>query len=236
MMDVFGEAFMAFHRGDPTPCKIHRDDGYVQEQDLAPYFHEYQQWPDHEKKALEYVKGRVLDIGCGPGRHSLYLQHKNFEVVAIDISPLAVEVARLRGVRDSRVMLASDLDFSPRSFDTVLLIGNNFGIAGNIEGTKKLLNLLDELTTRNARLITTCRNPLQTNKPEHLAYHDLNRRRGRPPGQVTIRIEYKGQLGDWFDLLMVDPEAMAQICADSHWGVDALFESEDMYSAVLRKQ
>jgi len=236
MMDVFGKAFIAFHGGDRTPCRIHRDDGYVEEHDLAPYFQEYQNWPDYEKKALEYVKGRVLDIGCGPGRHSLYLQHKNFEVVAVDSSPLAIEVAHLRGVANCRAMSAFHLDFPPRSFDTVLLMGNNFGIAGNIEGTKKLLNLLDELTMRNARLITTCRNPLQTNKPEHLAYHDLNRRRGRPAGQVTIRIEYKGQLGDWFDLLMVEPEAMAEICADSHWGVEALFESEDMYSSVFRKQ
>lgn len=236
MIDVLGKALMAFYSGDPTPYNIRRDDGYVVEHDLAPHFREYEDWPDYEKKALEYVRGRVLDVGCGAGRHSLYLQEKNFEVVAVDASPLAVELTRLRGVRDSRVMPALHLDFPPRSFDTVLLMENNFGVAGNMEDTKKLLNCLSELTTRNARLITTCRNPLQTSKSGHLAYHDLNRRRGRPIGQVTIRIEYKGQLGDWFDLLMVEPEAMAEISAKAHWGVETLFESEDMYSSVLRKQ
>jgi len=42
------------------------------------------------------VAGRVLDIGCGPDRHSLWLQESVFDVVAIDISPLAVRVAKAR--------------------------------------------------------------------------------------------------------------------------------------------
>lgn len=236
MVDVFGKALMAFHKGDPTPYKIRRDDGYIDEQDLSGYFQTYEEWPDYEKKALEYVRGRVLDVGCGAGRHSLYLQEKHFEIVAVDASPLAVELSRLRGVRDCRVMPALQLNFPSRSFDTILLMGNNFGIAGNIENTKKLLSLFSELTTRTARFITTCRNPLQTSKPEHLAYHDLNKRRGKPIGQLTIRIEYKDQVGDWFDLLIMEPEAMAEICADVGWGVETLFESEDVYSSVLRKQ
>lgn len=236
MIDVFGKALMAFYRGNRIPCRIRRDDGYIDHQDLGCYFQGYDEWPDYEKKALEYVRGRVLDIGCGAGRHSLYLQDKNFEVVALDASPLAVELARLRGVTDSRVMSALRLSFPPRSFDTVLLMGNNFGIAGNVSDTKKLLNSLHQLTTRSARLVTTCRNPLHTSKPEHLAYHNLNRKRARPVGRVTIRIEYEDDAGDWFDLLMVEPETMAEICADVGWGVETLFESEDMYSSVLRKQ
>jgi cyclopropane fatty-acyl-phospholipid synthase-like methyltransferase len=39
-----------------------------------------------EKKSMGYVKGRtVLDIGCGPGRHALYLQNeRGFDVLGID--------------------------------------------------------------------------------------------------------------------------------------------------------
>lgn len=34
--------------------------------------------------------GRVLDLGCGPGRNALYLASMGFEVHAVDLSPAAV--------------------------------------------------------------------------------------------------------------------------------------------------
>jgi 2-polyprenyl-3-methyl-5-hydroxy-6-metoxy-1,4-benzoquinol methylase len=46
---------------------------------------------------MQFVKGRVLDVGCGAGRHSLYLQEKGFDVLGTDISPLASESASLGG-------------------------------------------------------------------------------------------------------------------------------------------
>lgn len=33
---------------------------------------------------------RVLDLGCGAGRHALYLAHRGFRVTAVDISPAAI--------------------------------------------------------------------------------------------------------------------------------------------------
>ncbi|MEQ8716103.1 MAG: class I SAM-dependent methyltransferase [Acidimicrobiales bacterium] len=37
---------------------------------------------------------RVLDVGCGPGRHARVLAERGFEVVGVDISPRFVEIAR----------------------------------------------------------------------------------------------------------------------------------------------
>ena len=78
---------------------IERDDGYITAMSLKFYFSEYEDWPLVEKKALTFVKGRVLDIGCGVGRHILYLQRKNFKVLGIDNSPLSIKVCKLRGVK-----------------------------------------------------------------------------------------------------------------------------------------
>jgi SAM-dependent methyltransferase len=45
--------------------------------------------------ALELVPGaRVLDAGCGPGRHSLALARRGFEVVGVDLSERFVDLAR----------------------------------------------------------------------------------------------------------------------------------------------
>ena len=40
--------------------------------------------------------GRALDLGCGPGRNSLYLAAAGFEVDAVDLSDAAIDWARQR--------------------------------------------------------------------------------------------------------------------------------------------
>ena len=45
---------------------------------------------------------RVLDAGCGPGRHSLALAALGFEVVGIDLSPDFVALARAAATERER--------------------------------------------------------------------------------------------------------------------------------------
>jgi len=97
------------------------------------------------------------------------------------------------------------LPFAPANFDTFLLLRNNLGLAGNVEGTVPLLRQLRNLARPGAVVIASSRDPAATDKPAHLAYHERNRARGRPMGQVTLRVEYGGQVSPWFDLLMVAP-------------------------------
>lgn len=55
-----------------------------------------------DSKLVEFVRGtmrppaRVLDVGCGTGTHPLWLAAQGFDVVGVDIAPLAVERARSR--------------------------------------------------------------------------------------------------------------------------------------------
>jgi len=231
----FGKGLKAYLSGDQTPHRIHRDDGYVEDTGFDVYFSEYDDWPRYEKDALREVKGTVLDIGCGAGRHALWLQQRGFRVTAIDISPEAVEVAIMRGVKDCRVMSGLQLSFDAASFDTVLLLGKNFGIAGNLEATEKMLQDLRRATSPEGRIIASSRDPAVTDNPAHLKYHELNRKRGRPIGQVTIRIEYKGELGDWFDLLLVSPSDMARIGEAAGWRMARLHKENAGYAAVLGK-
>ena len=58
----------------------------------------------HLQKAMKYVRGRTLDIGCGAGRVTLPLQQRGVDVVGIDNSPLAVRICRERGVNDVRLI------------------------------------------------------------------------------------------------------------------------------------
>ena len=42
------------------------------------------------------TKGRVLEIGCGTGTNALWLASQGFEILALDLAPLAVERARAK--------------------------------------------------------------------------------------------------------------------------------------------
>src|SRR5690242_11406997 len=102
--DGYGELLLAQLAGEERVQEIvERDDGYI-EATAGPlgYFAPFRRWPAHQRNAVRSMRGRVLDVGAGAGRVSLELQQRGHDVVAIDVSPGAVEVCRRRGVRDAR--------------------------------------------------------------------------------------------------------------------------------------
>jgi SAM-dependent methyltransferase len=69
---------------------------------------------------------RVLDAGCGSGRHTYYAAQNNAEVWAIDICS-AVEIAKYNTRLHNNVFVAQadihHLPFAPESFDLIYSIG-----------------------------------------------------------------------------------------------------------------
>jgi len=130
--DAYGGLIYAHYRGLPSVEIIERDDGWLGVSTGAPsYFAPFEKWPSHQRQAMKHVRGTVLDVGCGAGRVALHLQARGHEVVAIDLSPLAVKTCRLRGVRDARVCPITRVDRRLGEFDTIVMLGNNFGLFGN---------------------------------------------------------------------------------------------------------
>ncbi len=189
--DAYGKQLSAQYHDQTTTAEfIERDDDYLDAgSEAGLYFFEYEQWSPLEQEAVQRATGRVLDIGCGAGRHSLYLQQKDFDVTAIDNSPGAIEVCRLRGMKDARVLPIAEIEeFEPNSFDTILMLGNNFGLFGDAENARLMLKKMFRITSSDARIVAGTRNPYRTDSPEHLEYHEFNRRRGRMPGQIRMRV------------------------------------------------
>jgi SAM-dependent methyltransferase len=54
--------------------------------------------------------GRALEVGCGTGTNALWLAQHGFDVVAVDVAPLAIEAARKR-VSDGGQCEFAVLDF-----------------------------------------------------------------------------------------------------------------------------
>jgi SAM-dependent methyltransferase len=239
-VDAYGEQLWSYFKtGEPRNEIIEREDGLLSLGHYGGklYFSDYKDWYPIEKQAMKYVRGRVLDVGCGAGRHSLYLQGKGFDVTGIDNSPLAIKVCRLRGLKKARVMAFKDVgQFKPDSFDTVIMMGNNFGLFGSYRLAQTLLKKLHRLTSPGASIIAMTRDPYATKDPAHAAYHKLNRKRGRMGGQLRIRVRYKGAIGSWFDYLLVSKDELQKILKDTGWGVARFIDGTDgLYIMVLSK-
>ena len=116
--DAFGQMIWSCYRGKEVFEVWERDDGHISVDEPETYFLEYEDWALHHRKTMEFVKGRVLDIGCVAGRHSLYLQEKGFDVLGIDVSPLAIKVCTLRGLKKAKVMSIEEMCFKPSSFES----------------------------------------------------------------------------------------------------------------------
>lgn len=151
MKDLFGKALLDYQNGNYTEDII-TSTNISDEDDLPlPYlFRSFKDMPKIEQKALKLAKGTILDVGCGSGSHSLYLQKKGFQVKAIDISKGAIEVANIRGVLNAEVKNILD---ETETFDTILLLMNGTGIFQELVQVSKYLTHLKGLLKANGQIL-----------------------------------------------------------------------------------
>lgn len=124
--DLFGCALLEFYKGKTTEDIITWTN--ISDEDVLPLsylFRVFKKMPPIEQYALKECYGTILDVGCGAGSHSLYLQKKGKTVTAIDISKGAIEVSKKRGVKNAKVIALLDVT---TTFDTILLLMNGTGI------------------------------------------------------------------------------------------------------------
>jgi SAM-dependent methyltransferase len=227
-----------FYNGSQAYEVVEREDGFM---GLSPgpryYFAPYKDWPAHQKRALRLARGRVLDVGCGAGRVALHLQAGGLDVTGIDVSPLAVKVCRLRGVKKARVMSITRVGPKLGQFDTVVMMGNNFGLFGSLKRARWLLRRFRRTTSEQARMIAETTDPYQTDRRCHLAYHRLNRRRGRMAGQLRLRVRYESYATPWFDYLLVSRDEMRRILDGTGWVLKRTIDADGApYVALIEKQ
>ena len=80
-----------------------------------------------ERATLQFVTGRVLDLGSGLGNQSIEAARRGASVVAIDASPTAVERIRMAALKERLPIDAIQADLETYSiegnFDTIVAIG-----------------------------------------------------------------------------------------------------------------
>ena len=152
MLDLFGKAILDFQTNNsPENLITETTISEADEMEVAYLFRSFDQMPKLEQEALQLSKGKILDIGCGAGSHSLHLQENNFDVTAIDISENAIKACQLRGLKNAKVQ--NLLDIEDEKFDTILLLMNGTGIFGTLNETSKYLQKLKSLLNPNGQIL-----------------------------------------------------------------------------------
>lgn len=151
MKDLFGQALLDYQNGKFTEDIITSTS--ISEEDILPVsylFRGFEDMPGLEQKALELARGTVLDVGCGAGSHSLYLQNKGVQVKAIDISKEAIEVCKLRGVKHAEL---KDIKEETETFDTILMLMNGTGIFQTLKQVPKYMKHLKSLLKPGGQIL-----------------------------------------------------------------------------------
>jgi SAM-dependent methyltransferase len=232
--DVWGAVLSDALAGKPAFEIVERDDGFVMAFDARYLLAPFARWDDPvERRSMRFVRGRVLDVGCGGGRVCLHLQARGLEVVGVDSSRGAIEVCRQRGVRDARLLALDAIDASLGPFDTIVLLGQNFGMLGSRTRARRILTRLARVTTSRGRIVAETFDPHAVDDPVQQRYRDRNRRRRRMPGQLRVRIRYRDLSTPWLDWLQVSPRELTELLDGTGWRLSRTLGDCPSYVAII---
>jgi SAM-dependent methyltransferase len=202
MLDLFGKAILDYQTNNsPEDLITETSISEADEMSVSYLFRSYAEMPKLEQKALQLAKGKVLDVGCGAGSHSLSLQNeRNLSVISIDISEKAIEACQLRGLQNARA--ANILDIENETFDTIILLMNGTGIFGTLTETTKYLQKLKSLLNPNGQIL------IDSSDIIYMFDDDEDGGKWIPSngyyGELTFTISYKNQKEATFPWLYLD--------------------------------
>lgn len=203
MKDLFGLAILDYQTNNkPENLITETTISDTDEMSVAYLFRDFDNMPRLEQTALELANGKILDVGCGAGSHSLYLQnHKNLKVHSIDISANAIKACQLRGLKNASVQ--DIMRCEGDKFDTILLLMNGAGMCGTLNRLPQFLTKLKSLLTENGQVL------LDSSDIIYMFDEDENGAKILPftdkyYGEVSFNISYKNIRETSFKWMYID--------------------------------
>lgn len=222
-----------FHGRRDATVTLHSDLGEYEQYPISIFFREPPEFFPFERIALDACRGTVLDVGASTGVHSLVLQERGVEVVAIEILSAGAEIMQARGVR-SVVLGDVRTEVLPR-VDTVLMMMNGIGFSGTLRGFEAFLRRARELIQPGGQILFDSGEAHPRTPSPDAPKIDWPDRPGSYVGEAWISLEYEGRRGAPFRELYVGWETMAPYAEAAGWVPERLHEGEGGYVARLTR-
>jgi SAM-dependent methyltransferase len=224
MKDLFGKAILDYQTNSSpeniiTSTSISDED----EMDVAYLFRSFDEMPSIEQKALLLAKGKTLDVGCGAGSHSLYLQNeRKIDVHSIDISKNAIQSCLLRGLKNIRAI--DVLDLENEKYDTILLLMNGTGIFETLEKSTIYMQKLKSLLNPNGQIL------IDSSDIIYMFDEDEDGGKWIPSdnyyGELTFSLQYKNEKEDDFPWLYMDYNTLQNVAIANGLKCQLLMEGD----------
>jgi ubiquinone/menaquinone biosynthesis C-methylase UbiE len=193
-------------------------------------------WPEvTEFVARVPPSARVLDLGCGNGRHAVLLAEAGHDVVGLDFAPallrLARERARKAGVAGRVAFVQGDLlalPFPNALFPAAILVAAVHHLPTEGERRRALREMRRCLRPDGRALVTAwARDQSRFAKPEASA------KPAEGPGDVYVPwTRRNGRVVQRFYHLFADDE-LRTLCREAGFRVESFFRRGDNYVAVV---
>ena len=226
--DIFGKALLDYQNGKYTEDIITFSS--LDEEDIIPIpylFRTYQEMPALEQKALDLCRGNILDVGCGAGSHSIYLQEKGAQVTALDHSAGAIETCIRRGI--TATANSSILDYNGQKFDTILLLMNGIGIVGKLSLLRTYLAHFKSLLHPNGQILLDSSDIIymfDTAGNGTNEYKDsLSDSKGYY-GEVEFTLHYQGLTSNPFPWLYLDYNTLQKVALSCGFSCELVNQGE----------
>jgi len=162
---------------------------------------------------LALAEPAVLDLGCGPGRHLAALRTAGKRGLGVDLSPVAVRLARRRGAAAIPGDVFGTVPLAGR-WRTALLLDGNVGIGGDPE---TLLRRTRELLAPRGEALVEVDPP------------------GAPTHRTRLRIEAGGEVSEWFRWARVGVDGIEAVAANAGLSLYDVVEVGGRWVARLQR-
>ncbi|MFV0144047.1 methyltransferase domain-containing protein [Empedobacter falsenii] len=232
MKDLFGQAILDYQTNQ-SPENLYTETS-ISELDVMPIdylFRGYDEMPVLEQKALDLANGKVLDVGCGAGSHSLYLQEKEKEISAIDISPKAVEACLLRGIQNVKVQNFLELDETEK-FDTILFLMNGTGVFQNLVLINVFLDKIKKILNKNGQVLIDGTDIIYMFDEDEDGGKWIPSN-GNYYGELDFTVHYKGEQEEPIQWLYLDFDTLKNACEYHQLSCTKIKTDGDSYLAKI---